>query len=199
MGGSPSSASQLAQGSNRPGYVTNGTYIPYSNPYSSFASFRNATPSPSLNNPAPKISGPPGPSGTSSTSGLSSLISKVNGYDFGNMLDQNGEPFGDRLRNFMLDLEEDNVDTKEEIKKLLSNIRPDEDVPEQERGETPEAMKFPLYPHQQLAVKWMSEMEEGTNKGGILADEMGLGKTISTLALMVARPASTGVKVCSAI
>ncbi|XP_044714562.1 putative ATP-dependent helicase [Hirsutella rhossiliensis] len=46
-----------------------------------------------------------------------------------------------------------------------------------------------LYHHQELALSWMKKMEEGTNKGGILADDMGLGKTISTLALMLARPA----------
>jgi SNF2 family DNA or RNA helicase len=56
-------------------------------------------------------------------------------------------------------------------------------------------MKYSLYAHQQLALKWMSDMEEGTNKGGILADDMGLGKTISTLALMVSRPAPDNIKV----
>ena len=43
----------------------------------------------------------------------------------------------------------------------------------------------------------MKSMEEGTNKGGILADDMGLGKTISTLALILSRPANDRArKVC---
>ncbi|KAF3768671.1 hypothetical protein M406DRAFT_81901 [Cryphonectria parasitica EP155] len=55
-------------------------------------------------------------------------------------------------------------------------------------------MKYPLYPHQQLALRWMIDSEEGNNKGGILADDMGLGKTISTLALMVSRRSSDKIK-----
>ncbi|KAL1837336.1 hypothetical protein VTJ49DRAFT_3979 [Mycothermus thermophilus] len=162
-------SSQMLQGPSRPGYVTNGSYYASS-------------------------SQPVAPS----TLSLAETISRVNGYDFDTMLDQNGNPFNQRLRNILFDnMDDDAVDTKEEIKQLLSNIRPDVDVPEMERGETPEAMKYPLYPHQQLALKWMTDMEEGTNKGGILADEMGLGKTISTLSLIVSRQASSGVKACN--
>jgi len=80
---------------------------------------------------------------------------------------------------------------EEEINQLLKNIRPDMDIPEEEREGTPDALRYPLYPHQQLALAWMKGMEEGTNKGGILADDMGLGKTISTLSLMVSRPSDT--------
>ncbi|XP_044714435.1 zinc finger, c3HC4 type (RING finger) domain-containing protein [Hirsutella rhossiliensis] len=63
------------------------------------------------------------------------------------------------------------------------------DIPDKHRDGTPAGLKQSLYHHQELALSWMKKMEEGTNKGGILADDMGLGKTISTLALMLARPA----------
>ena len=76
--------------------------------------------------------------------------------------------------------------TSAEIKMLLENIRPDEDLPPENREGTPEAMTYPLMEHQKLGLTWLKSMEEGSNKGGILADEMGLGKTIQALALMVA-------------
>lgn len=77
--------------------------------------------------------------------------------------------------------------TAEEIKSLLENIRPDEDLPPENREGTPAAMTYPLMEHQKLGLAWMKRMEEGSNKGGILADDMGLGKTIQALALMVSR------------
>ncbi|KAL6714075.1 hypothetical protein ACLMJK_008569 [Lecanora helva] len=76
--------------------------------------------------------------------------------------------------------------TDAEIKSLLENIRPDEDLPPENREGTPEAMVYPLMEHQKLGLAWLKAMEEGSNKGGILADEMGLGKTIQALALLVA-------------
>ena len=76
--------------------------------------------------------------------------------------------------------------TSAEIRTLLENIRPDEDLPPENREGTPEAMTYPLMEHQKLGLTWLKSMEEGSNKGGILADEMGLGKTIQALALMVA-------------
>ncbi|KAL2150297.1 hypothetical protein VTH82DRAFT_7973 [Thermothelomyces myriococcoides] len=129
----------------------------------------------------------PGPS-------LAETISRVNKYDFNNMTDSHGNPLNERLTRFLDDFVNDPRKTDDDIQKLLSNIRPDMDVPEEARGETPDAMKYPLYPHQQLALKWMSTMEEGTNKGGILADDMGLGKTVSTLALIVSRPSTDDIK-----
>lgn len=74
-----------------------------------------------------------------------------------------------------------------EIKSLLENIRPDEDLPAENREGTPNEMTYPLMEHQKLGLAWMKNMEEGSNKGGILADDMGLGKTIQALALMVSR------------
>ncbi|PGH12865.1 hypothetical protein AJ80_06574 [Polytolypa hystricis UAMH7299] len=90
-----------------------------------------------------------------------------------------------------LDLYEtrDPQETNDELKKLLENIRPDQDLDSNREG-TPEAMQYPLLEHQKLGLAWMKSMEEGSNKGGILADDMGLGKTIQALALMVTRPSS---------
>ncbi|KAK0671374.1 putative ATP-dependent helicase [Cercophora samala] len=119
---------------------------------------------------------------------LASTIHRTNNIDYQNMTDIDGNPLNPRLANYVDDFVHNPVKTEEEIQQLLSNIRPDMEIPEEERGETPAGMKYPLYPHQQLALKWMSDMEIGTNKGGILADDMGLGKTVSTLALMISRP-----------
>lgn len=102
------------------------------------------------------------------------------------------------IATYVTDLLADPRKTEEEIGELLSNIRPDMDIPVEERGTTPDALKYPLYPHQILALGWMTKMEEGSNKGGILADDMGLGKTISTLALMVSRKSQDpGNKACT--
>ena len=84
-------------------------------------------------------------------------------------------------------LRHDPTRTSAEIKSLLENIRPDEDLPPENREGTPDAMTYPLMEHQKLGLAWMKSMEEGSNKGGILADDMGLGKTIQALALMVSR------------
>lgn len=78
--------------------------------------------------------------------------------------------------------------TTQEIQDLLENIRPDVDIPKEDREGTPEGLKYALYEHQKLALTWLKQMEEGTNKGGILADDIGLGKTISALALILSRP-----------
>lgn len=84
-------------------------------------------------------------------------------------------------------LTNDPTRTSAEIKSLLENIRPDEDLPVENREGTPNEMTYPLMEHQKLGLAWMKNMEEGSNKGGILADDMGLGKTIQALALMVSR------------
>ncbi|MCJ1280957.1 hypothetical protein MMC26_000275 [Xylographa opegraphella] len=76
-----------------------------------------------------------------------------------------------------------------DIKSLLENIRPDEDLDRRTLLGNPESMSqdATLYDHQKLGLEWMIKMEEGSNKGGILADDMGLGKTIQAIALMVKR------------
>lgn len=75
----------------------------------------------------------------------------------------------------------------EDIKQLLESIRPDADLAKENRGDTPEALKYTLLEHQQLGLAWMKSKEECDQKGGILADDMGLGKTIQAIALMVSR------------
>lgn len=130
----------------------------------------------------------PGSNGTHVPS-LNDIISRTATYDFTSMTDAWGNPLDERLTSLGLD---DSVKKEEEISKLLASIRPDEDIPPEERGETPPDLKYPLYSHQQLALKWMTNMELGHNKGGILADDMGLGKTISMLALMASRKAPNG-------
>lgn len=84
-------------------------------------------------------------------------------------------------------LTHDPTRTTQELKSLLENIRPDEELDPRYREGTPDAMVNALYEHQKLGLAWMKKMEEGSNKGGILADDMGLGKTIQALALMVSR------------
>jgi len=80
-------------------------------------------------------------------------------------------------------------DSAHELKELLNNIRPDEDLGAKDSTGSPADMAETanLYLYQQKGLAWLTKMEEGTNKGGILADDMGLGKTIQAIALMVSR------------
>ncbi|KAL8948238.1 MAG: hypothetical protein Q9222_005561 [Ikaeria aurantiellina] len=96
----------------------------------------------------------------------------------------------DRYLEQVDNITNDPTKTAAEIKDLLDNIRPDEELPPENREGTPDAMVCPLMEHQKLGLTWMKSMEEGSNKGGILADGMGLGKTIQALALMVTRRSS---------
>lgn len=68
----------------------------------------------------------------------------------------------------------------DEIKELLANIRPDEDIKVEDKDAIIPGLapQMRLMKHQQMGLAWMQKMEEGKNKGGLLADEMGLGKTI---------------------
>lgn len=77
--------------------------------------------------------------------------------------------------------------TNEEIKQLLDNIRPDEEIPVDQRIATPADLQCTLMEHQKLGLAWLKQQEEGSNKGGVLGDDMGLGKTVQALALMLAR------------
>ena len=79
--------------------------------------------------------------------------------------------------------------TKEDIIKLLDNIRPDEELPPELRQGGPKELKISLMEHQKLGLKWLKEHEESSN-GSILADDMGLGKTIQALALILDRKSS---------
>ncbi|KAL8909935.1 MAG: hypothetical protein Q9171_004756 [Xanthocarpia ochracea] len=97
------------------------------------------------------------------------------------------QDYYDRYKERFDYLNNDPTRTLAEIKDLLDNIRPDEDLPPENREGTPDAMVYPLMEHQKLGLAWMKSMEEGSNKGGILADGMGLGKTIQAIALMVSR------------
>lgn len=72
----------------------------------------------------------------------------------------------DRYRQRYDYIAQDPTKTLKEMKELLENIRPDEDLPPENREGTPEAMKYPLMEHQKLGVAWMRRMEEGSNRGG---------------------------------
>jgi hypothetical protein len=126
---------------------------------------------------------------------LSDIINRTGMFDYVNGLDELGNPLPGRIVDYINDSLYDPKITEQELDDLLKNIRPDMDIPEANRDGTPEGLKNSLYPHQIVALTWMRKMEEGTNKGGILADDMGLGKTISTLSLMLSRPATSRPKV----
>ncbi|KAI5867457.1 SNF2 family N-terminal domain-containing protein [Durotheca rogersii] len=130
-----------------------------------------------------------GPRGNSGS--LTDIIKRTNGYDYTNSVDGEGNPLPRWLAAY------ENCDTgafgngkgpaedKDQIRNLLSNIKQDTSTFEQGPDNTPESFRYPLYKHQQVALRWMENMELDENKrGGILADDMGLGKTLSTLALM---------------
>ncbi|KAI2782111.1 SNF2 family N-terminal domain-containing protein [Daldinia loculata] len=69
---------------------------------------------------------------------------------------------------------------------LFSNIQP-YDAHQNPAGPL-DALRYPLYKHQLIALEWMKKMElDEEKRGGILADDMGLGKTLSTIALMISR------------
>ncbi|KAH6973480.1 SNF2 family N-terminal domain-containing protein [Ilyonectria sp. MPI-CAGE-AT-0026] len=126
--------------------------------------------------------------------GLADIITKTNMFDYTNGMDGAGNALPEHLTNFIQDAYHDPRMTDQDLDNLLQNIRPDMDIPERNRDGTPAGLKRPLYPHQEVALTWMKKMEEGTNRGGILADDMGLGKTISTLALLLSRPATSRPK-----
>jgi hypothetical protein len=105
---------------------------------------------------------------------LPNAINRANGIDWTNGLDAMGNPLSGTLKSFYEDLRDDPRKTEQEIKDLLANIRPDEEIPQEDRIGTPDQLRYPLYAHQQLALQWMMDSEKGKNKGGILADDVGL-------------------------
>lgn len=129
---------------------------------------------------------------------LSQILFQSTGYNMGSMVDLHGNPIDPRMSQLdnalngrlaeISDYVHDPRRTAQEIQDLLENIRPDVEIPKEDREGTPDGLKYALYEHQKLALTWLKQMEEGTNKGGILADDMGLGKTISALALILSRP-----------
>lgn len=110
-----------------------------------------------------------------------------NSYDDLSVLDQ-------QRMNSMGYVLRDPQNSAKELKELLENIKPDVDVPPEQREPTPVALVHPLYEHQKIALSWMKTMESGNNKGGILADDMGLGKTITTLALIHSNRSDDGAR-----
>ncbi|KAI9743819.1 MAG: hypothetical protein M1818_002553 [Claussenomyces sp. TS43310] len=126
--------------------------------------------------------------GSSNGDPLSKIIAQTSSYNYDSMTDIYGNPLDPRVAMDVHDFITDPRKTAQEIKDLLENIRPDTEIPIENREGTPDGLKYPLYEHQKLALTWLKSMEDGTNKGGILADDMGLGKTISALALILSRP-----------
>lgn len=126
---------------------------------------------------------------------LSEVINRTSGYDFINGVDRLGNALPAEIHDYVNHVVHDSKLNEKELDDLLANIRPDMAIPETNREGTPEGLRGALYRHQEIALTWLKDMEEGTNKGGILADDMGLGKTISMLALILARPAKSRPKV----
>ncbi|OHE96620.1 SNF2 family domain-containing protein [Colletotrichum orchidophilum] len=117
----------------------------------------------------------------------SDVINRTNNFNFMDLTNNHGNPLDARVVSIMEDINNDPRRSKEEVEALLRNVHAGMDIPEEDREGTPDAMRYPLYAHQRVALTWMMRQEKGTNKGGILADDMGLGKTISVLSLMVSQ------------
>ena len=136
----------------------------------------------------------------------SMLGSRAHPVDLNDLTSEYGQGFDSALERM------NTSNTTEDLKDLMNNIRPDEDLGADDRTGSPEDMAdgAALYPHQKLGLAWMVKMEGGSNKGGILADDMGLGKhmhqgscwiklmllgkTIQAIALMVSRRSDNPAK-----
>lgn len=185
--------------SSMPGSVAGRAGGPWSSPYPQPSVPSSSTITPTQGFVTPSNGLPwPRPSiqaSSSSKSALTDIINRTSAFDYSTGLDAYGNPLPDRVASFIQDAMYDPRISEQELDDLLKNIRPDMDISEKNRDGTPAGLKSSLYPHQELALTWMKKMEDGTNKGGILADDMGLGKTISTLALILDRPATSRPKV----
>ncbi|KAI0477367.1 SNF2 family N-terminal domain-containing protein [Xylariaceae sp. FL0804] len=151
---------------------------------------------PNVQNSAP-VYGQPAPSQSTANpfSGFGGGLNVSNSHGQAGPSDLSaGEPnydadFEDMIRDRGLSgLLADPSRTREDLQKLLENIGPDEDLPEELRANTPPAMSCTLLPYQRVGLTWLKKQEESSHKGGILADGMGLGKTIQAIALMLERP-----------
>lgn len=119
------------------------------------------------------------------------VINRSNGYNFMDLTDGSGNPLDARVLSIMQDINDDPRKSREEVEALLRNVHAGVEIPEEDREGTPDAMRYPLYAHQRVALTWMKRQEQGTNKGGVLADDMGLGKTISVLSLLVSHKSNS--------
>jgi hypothetical protein len=119
---------------------------------------------------------------------LDAIAKQTNGFDFGKGLDNRIHAAIQNLRTRTS--HSDRGDSGKHIKDLLANLSTENGtIPGSDRDPTPDGLQGTLYPHQQIALKWMRGMENDKNKrGGFLADDMGLGKTISTLSLILSNP-----------
>lgn len=116
------------------------------------------------------------------------VIQDLNGdRDLSDVWDVPQQSYNPEINRYIDHIRADPTKSLDEIKTLMENIRPDMEIPPEDREGTPMEMTYPLMEHQKLGLTWLKSMEEGSNKGGILADDMGLGKTIQALALLVSR------------
>ncbi|KAL0937742.1 swi snf family dna-dependent atpase [Colletotrichum truncatum] len=125
------------------------------------------------------------PSSFRSSLSTADVINRTRNFNFMDLTDGYGNPLDARVASIMQDINDDPRKSREEVEALLRNVHAGMEIPEEDREGTPDAMRYPLYAHQRVALTWMKRQENNTNKGGILADDMGLGKTISVLSLMV--------------
>ncbi|RPA97556.1 hypothetical protein L873DRAFT_1771102 [Choiromyces venosus 120613-1] len=130
---------------------------------------------------------------SNSISNQMSQTSDPNAY--GGIVDRDGNSlnggwsstYGPEIGSYINHIRNDPTKTLDQLKTLMENIRPDMEIPPENREGTPDDMTYPLMEHQKLGLAWLKAMEDGSNKGGILADDMGLGKTIQALALIVSK------------
>ncbi|RFU32429.1 hypothetical protein B7463_g3913, partial [Scytalidium lignicola] len=181
----------------QPGHKMGGNYMPNSygvmGPYAGGQPHTGGQSSQFQNGSGPSTYG-------AQSSGVKGALGNTSMFDtLSDVINRTSSALYDQMPRFLYDeryagqldyIVNDPRKTTEEIKALLENIRPDVELPAEDREGTPDGLKYPLYEHQKLALTWLKSMEEGTNKGGILADDMGLGKTISSLALILGRPST---------
>jgi len=141
-------------------------------------------------NQMPQTPDPPAASGSNNNQASQESDSSA----YGGIVDRDGNPlnggwptYRPEIGSYIDHIRNDPTKTLDQLKTLMENIRPDMEIPPEDREGTPDDMTYPLMEHQKLGLAWLKGMEDGSNKGGILADDMGLGKTIQALALIVSR------------